>query len=308
MVTQTGGLVLLTRRQVGWWSWCGAVVLGVVGTYSLSTGLLYWPIGLVALLARRAPARRWYVAGWVLAAAVVIGLYFVDFARNTATPSPALNFATPRAFAKYLLYVATFLGAPLAPDDWRPALVVGAAGLALYGVFTVRALLRRSLDEQDALAFSLGAGAVLAGLLVGLGRAPYGLGQSLSPHYMSSSLWLWVSLLLSLASFSTDRTALLVERTRQTACACTAAAIGVCVLSLGWPTAVHGGREWRERLTPSRDVLLAGVPDLPTLKQIYLMPELVVERREVLVELRLWAFRDGARPPAPSPPAAGAAH
>ena len=77
-------LLLLDRPTLGWIALVAAIVIAVMGSYSLFQGLIIWPVGLLLLLQRR--RGRTVVVAWVTAA-VATGLgYFIGL------PSPPNRF------------------------------------------------------------------------------------------------------------------------------------------------------------------------------------------------------------------------
>lgn len=298
VMTSVLGLALLARRTLGWGSWALAALVGIVGSYSFGAGLLYWPIGLVALLARRQRTRHWQAVAWVMLAALVVSAYALDFHGNPYMPTPLSNFVRVRAFGKYAFFVATFLGSPVAPHDWRVALLAGSVACSLFAWLTWRALAQGRFATTGLLPFTLGASAIATALMIGLGRAGFGFAQALESRYITASQWLWVSVLLSLAHASTqDASADARTPWPSLRLALAPALVVVCLVTISWP---HGRAQcdaWQQRLSPARDALIAGT-DLQMLQRLYPMPEAVVERRAVLQRWRLSVFREGARGPA----------
>lgn len=287
VATSVAGLALLSRREFGWGSWFAAVLLGIVGTFSFGAGLLYWPVGAIAILLRNDRARLGRTMAWTMVAVVVVGAYALDFHPNPYMPAPASNFVRVRAFGKFLFFSATFLGAPLAPHDWRLALLAGVAGAAAFAWATLRAWRARDLGTSGLLPFCLGLSAIATALMIALGRAGFGFEQALESRYVTASLWLWISVVLSLAS-RRNAASRRVPPWAHAAAVC----IVACLLLVSWP---HGRREsaaWQARLAPARDVLIAGTADFPMLKRLYPTPEAVLERRAMLERRRLNVFRD----------------
>jgi hypothetical protein len=292
VVSSVIGLALLTRPSAGWGALASAAALGIVGTYSFGAGLLYWPVGLVAILVRPHPARRWRTLMWMAIAAVAAGAYAQDFHGNPYMPTPISNFVRIRAFGKYLFFVATFLGAPLAPHDWRLALLAGVAGLLLFGGLTWRSLRQGTLPTAELLPLVLGLSALATAAMIGLGRAGFGFEQALESRYITSSLWLWIAVVLSLARFTVAaRSQPHISGRLGSACTASVVAIAASVVLVGWP---HGRREsaaWQQRLAPARAALIEGT-DFQMLERLYPMPEAVVERREMLKRWHLSVFRE----------------
>jgi len=80
-------LRLLLKEELSIGRLSGAVLLGVIASYSLLQGLLIWPAGLIVLLAK-GTSRRW-LAIWIPAAAVCTAVYFIGFDYSASTALPA---------------------------------------------------------------------------------------------------------------------------------------------------------------------------------------------------------------------------
>jgi hypothetical protein len=72
-----GSLRLLLKETLPVLRLCGAILLGVVASYSLFQGLLVWPAGLILLLS--AGSRKRWVVFWIAAAGATTAGYFVGF-------------------------------------------------------------------------------------------------------------------------------------------------------------------------------------------------------------------------------------
>lgn len=299
VVTGVYGLALLTRRDSGWGSLAAALLLGIVGTFSFGGGLVFWPVGALGLLVQRHPARWQRLAVWISVAAVVLAAYFYDYHPNPYMPTPWSNFERVRAAGKLVFFVATFLGAPLAPGDWRWACLAGFAGVLLWGWLGYRSLAHGVLARAGLLPWLLGLTAIFTAVLIGLGRAGFGFHQALESRYVTASLWLWASLVLGLGTLRASGPGDRPDSTSsfRLARAGIVAVVVACLLGFSWPHGARASEAWRDRLLPARQALLEG-SDLDTLKRLYPMPEAVVERREVLRRWNLGAFRTGDRKPA----------
>ena len=73
-------LVLCDHPRWGRLVFIGAIVAGVVGSYSSLQGLLIWPAGLVVLLLRRRSPLYWLA--WMGIAALTTALYFVNYSQQ----------------------------------------------------------------------------------------------------------------------------------------------------------------------------------------------------------------------------------
>ena len=173
-----------------------AAALGVVATYSRGTGVLVWPIGGFLLSARRegcpADRRRRLLLWW--GAAVVVALSYLFRYRGPAHhPSVWVFAADP---VKYLKYVCAFLGSPLISYDFQAATVAGAMGLFLF-IGLGASLARTGSIPRNRLLLHTAVGLYAVGnaLLIGIGRAGFGVRQAMASRYVTHSNLLWVALL-----------------------------------------------------------------------------------------------------------------
>ena len=298
LVANILGLTLLCRSRAGWGSWTAAALLGIVGSYSFGACLLYWPVALVVLVVRRDPARWWRVVAWGAVAVLVSAVYAHGWQPNPYHPKPASNFVDARSLVRLGYYVATILGSPLAPHNWKPAFVAGNVGTTLFAWLTWRAWRRGRLDAEGLLPFALGLYALGIAGLIGLGRAGLGIEQALESRYITISLWLWVSVVLSLASLtaepSHDGPSWLLRHVYTV----TAATVVAGLLVNGWPHGLQQCRAWQQQLSPAREALIRGT-DKQLIQRLYPVAEIVMERRAVLQRWHLSVFRghsDEAQP------------
>jgi hypothetical protein len=171
----------------------GAIAAAFVGTFSFGSGIAIWPIGLVMLLwqGRREGRIPWRaVAGWGLAAVLVLALYAWDFHRPAQHPSPLLFLNAP---GSSLLFLLITLGAP-ASDFFPTCVAFGALLLAAFGVLLLE--VRRGRMEPGPLSLALGmllfAGAVA--FLVLVGRSGFGREFAVTSRYTTLTLLGFVGL------------------------------------------------------------------------------------------------------------------
>jgi hypothetical protein len=134
--------------------------------------------------------------------------------------------------------------------------------------------------------------------VIGLGRAGLGIEQALESRYITTSLWLWVSVVLSLASLSAEPSSNGASLCRRHFYTVTAVAIVAGLLVSSWPHGRQQCEEWQQRLSPARDALIAGT-DKQLLERLYPVAEVVLERRAVLQRWHLSVFRGRSDEPQP---------
>jgi len=162
-----------------------ASALGLIACIGHGAGFPVWAGLLLIAWLRREKAWR-LVLPVVLGAAVLVVWVLAGDGRSYAAPF-ILGADT------YLSAVLTTLGQVLAPTAVDFALVTGTAIAALLVIFTVLAVRDRQrgddLEVRDVAAFvGLGVYALLAAVLIGLGRGRMGATEGLAPRYAGIAL------------------------------------------------------------------------------------------------------------------------
>lgn len=105
-----------------------ALLLGVITTYSMVNGLLYWPIGLFVLfLSAPSRARTIKIILWLILSSLAIGLFLAGW-----TTTSAINLAyLPAHLPEWFVWILNFLGAPLLAFGYV-AWTFGALSIGLY--------------------------------------------------------------------------------------------------------------------------------------------------------------------------------
>ncbi len=217
VVCAQAGILILSLPGFRWKRLLGALLLGIVSTYSIASGLVFWPVGFLILCVSsyRDRAQRWTALGtWLAVSCAAITIYFYGYAKPQAHPSLWHTLNHPMDF---FLYFFTFLGSLvfqnvlacpagylgfagfclLTAALWRtggktPAPDTGAAGRPQCQALVERRLLREAVVPYLGLAlFSLGTAAITA-----VSRAGFSPLQALAPRYVTYSYSFWVSLLV----------------------------------------------------------------------------------------------------------------
>jgi hypothetical protein len=175
-----------------------AISLAVIGSYSVSQGLIVWAVGAVAMFLtgrQRGPA----LAVWMCAAIATFYIY-----RHGMIPvdvGHANVLAHPVVAAEYVL---AYLGAPLLA--W-----LGSRGSEAGGLFVLVALgtsfiadIRSSAARyrfaRDGRWYALAAYPVLCAIITCVGRAGFGVDQALASRYTTIGGLAWIALIGLLAS------------------------------------------------------------------------------------------------------------
>ena len=116
-----GALFILDRVHLSRLALAGAVVLGVVGSFSAFQGLLIWPVGLILLYHRRRPTS--YTLAWVGSAAATAIVFFYHLnvnAYGSSNGSVSASLTHPVvAIESFFLALGDVIGARLpVPNPW----------------------------------------------------------------------------------------------------------------------------------------------------------------------------------------------
>ena len=174
-------------------AYISAIVLGVIATYSMVNGLLYWPIGLVVLLLT-APSKTRVIriVSWLICSSLCIGLFLANWV-STANIDPAYLFA--HSF-EWLIWILNFLGAPLLAF-WYVAWIFGVLSIGLYVLVLIQAI-KVNLWKPMIPYLAIAAFILITTILISVGRMEFGLRQSTVSRYITMSAWYWASLLVLL--------------------------------------------------------------------------------------------------------------
>ncbi len=146
--------------RLAWPIFVGAVLVGVVASYSSLQGLLIWPVGLVLLYHRRRPT--WAFVSWVVAAVVTTALYVHNYHAPTDSPKDALGH--PLLAAKFFLFaLGDVVGVPVKlGGPGNPAVIVFGAVILVLAVFVV---LRWGIRRDESGGVPIGVAMIIFGLL-----------------------------------------------------------------------------------------------------------------------------------------------
>jgi hypothetical protein len=190
IIAFAGALCTLAFARPSARALAGAIACGLVASFSISNGLLVWPIGLLLLLcdARVDPPRgvTWPRALiWTAAGAITIAAYFHGYKDPGNHSSPWFLFEHPSLALGHFLAVN---GSSLAPD-LHGALIFGAIVLlldALLLCFVLDDWWRRR--QRPPFGAWLIVTVVISSMMITLNRAGFGVEQALSSRYTGISV------------------------------------------------------------------------------------------------------------------------
>ncbi len=151
----------------------GAIVSGVIASYSFNTGLYVWPIGLMFLLLKKSSWKS--IAIWLLASTATITFYFTHFDTSRVRSPYEILLTQPELFGHFFV---VNIGAPLGGLSLWLSTFLGTALLILGSYFVIQKLRNfidtRTLPSKEILPISLFAYSMLASLFITLGRVGFG--------------------------------------------------------------------------------------------------------------------------------------
>lgn len=166
-----------------------AVLLGVIATFSMVNGLLYWPIGLVVLtLPAPQETRVVKIFAWLLCAATCTTLFLIGWTSHGVD----LRYMFIHLKDGFL-FILNFLGAPINTLE-QYAWKFGCIGLGLLIVMLSHVIKTKGWKEA-APYLGIIVFVLFSMLSVTAGRMELGLIQSRVSRYQTLSIWFWACLL-----------------------------------------------------------------------------------------------------------------
>ena len=176
---------------------CG--LLCFISTFSSANGVICWILMVPAIL--WAPAwvdlrhKAVWLCGWLLSFALCIGMYLNGYRKPPAHPELTHVFAHP---AQDLFYWLSLLGRPLFGRIFLSA-ATGALLIALFlwatGIYLRHRKSGSEIVDGMLCWLILGAYSIITALLITVGRAGFGISQSLSARYATFTVLLTVAVL-----------------------------------------------------------------------------------------------------------------
>ncbi len=258
-----------------------ALLCGIVATFSMGQGLVYWPVGALLLLA--VPQHHWkHFAVWCLVFLAVIIAYFADYTEpehhinvHGVTDLHGLRYILQYPH-EYLLFVLTFIGNAVTFP------VIGGAILAgILGGYVFIMNIRRYRDKQLQFFFLLAIYGLLSAFMIGIGRTELHFVTATSSRYISLGVLFWVALLVITAD----------KRTWYRG----AVAIGICA-SVGYLVGILWSAELHQRRAAAQQHILMRYPSAldADMEKIVCCPygENMQDLLSVLARKKLSLFRE----------------
>jgi len=270
------GFFTLAEEQ-SWRGFAISIALGIVATFSMANGLLYWLVGVcIILFFKRDRTRKIKIFTW-LAAGLICTVIFL-----TGWSSKRLDFAyILDHIPRYIIFVINFIGSPINPSP-RFAWIFGCTGVILFifllGYFAKRNDWMTYLPYWGLIMFIL-----LATASISAGRLNLGLEQARVSRYHTMSIWYWASLLVLLPTIK-------IRAVYKTVFCL---ALTLALSNLMYTGYLNGQIGIYQRILPAYEIIKAGdMPDDNTLLLIYPNLDTLRPRLEFLSEQRLSAFSE----------------
>lgn len=276
MACIVAGLFLVAENA--WGTFVSAMVLGVIATYSMVNGLLYWPIGLVVVFfTATSESKAARIILWLVCSSLCMGL-FLDHWTSTATIDLPYLFTH---FFAWLLWILNFLGAPLLAF-WYVAWIFGGLSVGLYILILTKAI-KANFWKPMIPYLAIAVFVLITTLLVSVGRMEFGLRQSTVSRYLTLSVWYWASLLVLLPLVNLRPSHLRVLNLLFTVC------LVFLTIAGGWV----GYIRLHQRILPAYEAVTEGQAiQEETLSNIYPDPNAIQPRIDFLREHKLSAWSE----------------
>jgi hypothetical protein len=197
LVSLAVAIVLLDRRLLTWWALGGAVVAGIVGSYSSFEGLFIWPVGLLLLYQRR--RRLTELAVWGASAITTAAVFFYRFSSTAEDPSHGYALHHLWASAKLFVFaMGDIVGVSVKPGAGNTNVLIFGVLVLILAVFT---LVYYGARRDESSGGPIGVALVFFGLLfaasVTQGRVLFGYWGAAASRYTTFDLMTLVGIYLA---------------------------------------------------------------------------------------------------------------
>ena len=264
-----------------------AIGFGILSSYSYSSGLLVWPLGLLLLLISGARDRLKLSAAWSVAGICAISAYLYDFHLNPGHPSIFYALSHPEKAIGFLLANVSVILAYGIYDG----LIMGGILIVLFVLVAYIVVKNRLVKKYSLLIvltlFSLGK----TGLLI-IGRSGLGVGAGLTSRYIHITLFTVIGLYLIIVDLYNNKTGNQTLNKLMLAAMIIMIAYGVIV---GYAIGIHKGETVKQTSDEDRYILLnyRSMPD-DQLEKLYPDAGILRERIRIAEEYGLNVFYDNS--------------
>ena len=205
LVSLAVAIVFLDRSSLTWWALGGAVVAGIVGSYSSFEGLFIWPVGLLLLYQRR--RRLTALAVWGASAIATAAVFFYKFSSTAVDPSHGYALHHLLTSAKFFIFaIGDVVGITFKSGSGNGNVLIFGVLVLILAVFT---LVYYGARRDERSGGPIGAALVLFGLLfaasVTQGRVLFGYSGATASRYTTFDLLTLVGIYLAALGAPTAR-------------------------------------------------------------------------------------------------------
>ncbi len=190
LLTLAVTIVLLDRPVLGRLAFAGAVLVAVIGSYSLIQGFIFWPVGLLLLYHRRRPWPLLVI--WAAVGLAAMLFYLHDFHHRLGGPYPGYASQHPLVSLRFFLVtLGDILGLKITAYHQGAARVAMFFGVVVL-VLAIATLLAYGIKRDEHSAAPIGIALTCTGLLFALmvtrGRVVFGYPEAASSRYTTFDL------------------------------------------------------------------------------------------------------------------------
>lgn len=203
------GLFLISDISSSTWQFVGALLAGIVSSYSFANGLVYWPVGALVLMGIRCPGWKYRIVVWCITAFMTVLLYFWILYEVIETIHAASG--EPIAVSRFALIflggpVSSLYGFPLHLGTWVPAArCAGVFVIVGTSILVVRLICKGDCSVRVVVPYiGLSLYAIGSALVTAVGRFDPEDFDALNSRYITISSLSWVSLIVLLWLSSTE--------------------------------------------------------------------------------------------------------
>jgi len=260
------------------------LISAMLASFTMSNGLLVWPVGLLLGVHRKWSAKK--LAVFFFSGCLVWWLYLKDY--ESGVPFSRLLDQLPEKAWSLIQYSAVLLGTPLSPEWPDLALVIGMFGILIMTSFGILFVIDRKhvyfTTTGSRLFICLAVFCLTTALVTGIGRLDLGIRQATTNRYGTAAVLFWIAAIGTLVTVDVRE---LKSRIRLDAVAVFLAIFSLIHVLTYQVKLDDYSRDWINRKQAGVTSILAGVVDLKYLTRLFPTPDRILRDSEFLREHRL---------------------
>jgi hypothetical protein len=250
---------VLAGEQVSWLPFVMMWIAAVAASFSLTNGLLLWPMLILLMLVWRMPARL--VTATAALAALVIGLWRIGY----AMPHSTLTLSSVPLLVRYVLLL---YGSSWSCVNEQFGMLLAAIAIPAAVVGYLWVLVKRTTDVFAVVMLSIAAFTLGSNTMAAIGRIRMGVEQARADRYQTAAMLFWCALFVLLIRAA--------ARTRTPSgwlLPLQAALASVLLLAAQLaPQVADGARVHARSMRTAALALEAGVDDAPSIMYVLIPP------------------------------------